>query len=193
MKTHEFTAGETISTAKQARELLIQVGSRAVQQGEKYYDRYTCPIDDIEIPQTIAAYLPSASTDTVRLNDSVDIQWTFDAKTGAQKDAGIVGIVAFTRENETIEGATYITHLYYSIYSRSLDSLTLERLVIHGEHGLPTLKKSIAELTTNPLGAWTDHMNKSEMSISAQRKLGLLDVSEHEADELTYFVTNIEQ
>lgn len=196
MKTHEFTGGETIATAAQAKELLFHVGAKAVQLGDKLYDRYSLLLEGVLLPATIDEHMPDADISTLRISDSANVQCTFNPKTGAQKEAGIVAIVAFSREDEKTNGLTYVTHAQYNIYLRGLDDLTIERLVIHGEHGLPTLQSNLARVateTTNPLAAWTEGMGRAEMPIAAQRKLGLLDVSENEANELIGFVASLVQ
>lgn len=194
MKNPECTSSETLATAAQAQELLIQAGTTAVRYGEKRYDRYTHTNEGILLPEALEAHMPDASVDTLRISDSVDVQWTFNPKTGEQKDAGIVAIVAFSREDKRLDGQVYITNVSYSVYRRGANDLTIERLVVHGEHGLPTVQGNLARVATEsitPLAAWTEEIDRSEMPIAMQRKLGLLDVPASEANAVINLVSNI--
>lgn len=193
MKTHEFTGGEKLSTSEQARALLIQVGSTAVQKGEKLYERYSFVVDDIETPAVVREHMPQADIGSFRAYDSVDVQWLFDGKTGEQKEAGIIGIVSFIHCEEVEEGVAHKTHVNYNIYLRSADDYTVERLIHYTEHDTNKTRRSLAQTTGGvaPLAAWTDLKDSASMPIVAQRKFGHLDVSETEAHEVTEFVSNL--
>lgn len=194
MNNPELTGGEKLASHRQAKNLLIQVGSMAVQKGAKdYHDRYALLVEDVEVPIAVAEYMPQADVDSLSVTNSVKVQWLVDGRTGEPKEAGIVGIVSFAHSEEVEKDVTHETHVTYYIYLRGEDGYTIERLVSYTD-GFRDVRKDLAQSAdkaVHPLQAWTDRKNSSEMPISAQRMFGRMDVSAHEAAAVIESVSSL--
>lgn len=183
------------ATPQQAAELLTEIGTLTTLQGQNFGDRngFETPVD--EVPTAIAEHLPTPDPRS-EVSHSAYFEQLFDRATGQPKRDGLVGMVTISQHEKPVPGIIYAAHAnYHLITDDGGETYGLERHVTNTEHGAHIARK-IGRSSANPT-AWlaelTALQEKVEQERPIEKAMGLLTVSQTEAQQVIDFTAGLNQ
>ena len=184
------------ATPTQAGEMFTGIGELTALKGKNYGDTHAFGEVPVVVPDEVAAHFPTPDSDSQEVRHTVYVTQKFDMTTGEPRRSGVVGMVTFDQKDHRDAGLIYATHVNYHVITDDGETHRLERHVTNTEHGPHRVAQEAGKVVTRQsvldnLAELTALRDRVETTRGMEQSLGLLTVSQPEADQILDVLTDL--
>lgn len=187
---------EQPATPEQATEMFTQIGELTALKGVNFGS--TCFFDEVPVttPEEVAVHFPVPESTSLRVRRTALVTQTLDRTTGEPSRNGVVGMVTFRQIENRDESLMYATNVNYHVITNDGTTHHIERHVTNIEHGPHRIvqkphRVSTPQSMTDTLTGLVDLRNRVAETRGLERSLGLLAVSQPEAEQILEVLSDL--